>query len=62
MLVTRKLNISLLPKNVVLNPKDGATRIGDVLLVDVPGTYSLEAHSPEEEVARDYISCLLELK
>ncbi len=32
-----------------------ATRIGDVLLVDVPGTYSLEAHSPEEEVARDYI-------
>ena len=31
------------------------TRIGDVSLVDVPGTYSLAAHSPEEEVARDYI-------
>ena len=26
-----------------------------VNLVDVPGTYSLNAHSPEEEVARDYI-------
>ena len=24
-------------------------------LVDIPGTYSLIAHSPEEEVARDYI-------
>lgn len=27
----------------------------DITLVDVPGTYSLKAHSPEEEVARDYI-------
>ena len=27
----------------------------DVTLVDVPGTYSLEAHSAEEEVTRDYI-------
>lgn len=26
-----------------------------VKLVDVPGAYSLSAHSPEEEVARDYI-------
>lgn len=24
-------------------------------LVDIPGTYSLTAHSPEEEIARDYI-------
>ena len=28
---------------------------GEVTLVDVPGTYSLAAHSPEEAVARDYI-------
>lgn len=26
-----------------------------VLLVDLPGTYSLSAYSPEEEIARDYI-------
>lgn len=24
-------------------------------LIDLPGTYSLEAHSPEEEIARDYL-------
>ena len=27
----------------------------DYLLVDIPGTYSLMAHSAEEEVARDFI-------
>ncbi len=27
----------------------------DLLLIDLPGTYSLAAHSPEEEVTRDYI-------
>lgn len=27
----------------------------EVLLVDLPGTYSLNAHSEEEEIARDYI-------
>lgn len=27
----------------------------DITLVDVPGTYSLEVHSAEEEVTRDYI-------
>ena len=32
--------------------EEGNTRY---MLVDLPGTYSLCAHSPEEEVARDYI-------
>lgn len=27
----------------------------DYILVDIPGTYSLMAHSPEEEVARDFL-------
>lgn len=27
-----------------------------ILLIDLPGTYSLNAYSPEEKVARDYIS------
>lgn len=31
------------------------TSVGKITLVDVPGTYSLTAHSAEEEVARDYI-------
>lgn len=31
---------------------DGA----DIELIDLPGTYSLSAHSPEEEVAAEYIS------
>ena len=31
---------------------DGA----DIELIDLPGTYSLAAHSPEEEVAAEYIS------
>ena len=28
---------------------------GEALLTDLPGTYSLMSHSPEEEIARDYI-------
>ena len=28
---------------------------GDLRLVDIPGTYSLMAHSPEEEIARNFI-------
>ena len=28
---------------------------GDIRLVDIPGTYSLMAHSPEEEIARNFI-------
>ncbi|MBR3894145.1 MAG: ferrous iron transport protein B [Clostridia bacterium] len=31
------------------------TKQNDYLLVDIPGTYSLFAHSPEEEVARNFI-------
>ncbi len=36
---------------------EGRCRIGDKrgILIDVPGTYSLSAHSPEEEVARDVL-------
>lgn len=36
---------------------EGIFEYGDrkYLLVDLPGTYSLRAHSPEEEVARDFI-------
>ncbi len=36
---------------------DGVCRLGPqrYMLVDLPGTYSLLAHSPEEEVARDFI-------
>ncbi len=30
-------------------------RAGDYILVDIPGTYSLLAHSAEEEVARDFL-------
>ena len=35
----------------------GTCRVGEssLELVDLPGTYSLYSHSPEEEVARDYI-------
>lgn len=35
----------------------GLLTVGDkrYMLVDLPGTYSLCAHSPEEEIARDYI-------
>ncbi|MBQ8719584.1 MAG: ferrous iron transport protein B [Clostridia bacterium] len=28
---------------------------GDIRVVDIPGTYSLMAHSPEEEIARNFI-------
>jgi ferrous iron transport protein B len=31
------------------------SRAHDYILVDIPGTYSLLAHSAEEEVARDFI-------
>ena len=36
---------------------EGSFRTGDCLvhLVDLPGTYSLSADSPEEEVTRDYL-------
>ncbi len=35
----------------------GGFKIGDkkYTLVDIPGTYSLMSHSPEEQIARDYI-------
>ena len=37
--------------------KEGKFRYGDyeIELVDLPGTYSLTAYSPEEMIARDYI-------
>jgi ferrous iron transport protein B len=37
--------------------KDGEVRLGDLTLniVDLPGTYSLTAYSPEEIIARDFI-------
>ena len=37
--------------------KEGSFKIGDykVEVVDLPGTYSLTAYSPEEVIARDYI-------
>ena len=37
--------------------KDGEVRLGDltVNIVDLPGTYSLTAYSPEEIIARDFI-------
>ena len=37
--------------------KEGEIKIGDlnINIVDLPGTYSLTAYSPEEIVARDYI-------
>lgn len=31
------------------------TALNSFLLVDLPGTYSLMAHSPEEEIARDFL-------
>lgn len=36
---------------------EGSFRAGDysVHLVDLPGTYSLSADSPEEEITRDYL-------
>jgi ferrous iron transport protein B len=37
--------------------KDGEIRLGDltIRIVDLPGTYSLTAYSPEEIIARDFI-------
>jgi ferrous iron transport protein B len=37
--------------------KDGEARLGNLTLniVDLPGTYSLTAYSPEEIIARDFI-------
>ncbi len=32
-----------------------STKKNNYLLVDIPGTYSLFAHSPEEEIARDFL-------
>ncbi len=38
--------------------KTGTCRHGDIILhlVDLPGSYSLSANSPEEEIARDYVA------
>ncbi len=33
----------------------GHSRAEDITFVDLPGTYSIRANSPEEEIARDYI-------
>ena len=33
----------------------GSSQKENITFVDLPGTYSLRAHSPEEEIARDYI-------
>ncbi len=43
---------------VTVAPAAGQCRYGeqDFLLVDLPGTYSLDAHSREEEVTRDFLS------
>jgi len=44
------------PGKTVTNAKGYCkTKNGSYVLVDIPGTYSLLAHSPEEEIARDFI-------
>ena len=44
------------PGKTVTNAQGRHTRHGrDYILVDLPGTYSLMAHSAEEEVARDFL-------
>ena len=44
------------PGKTVTNAQGRHTRHGrDYILVDLPGTYSLLAHSAEEEVARDFL-------
>ena len=44
------------PGKTVTNAQGRHTRRGrDYILVDLPGTYSLMAHSAEEEVARDFL-------
>ena len=35
--------------------ESGVLRGTDIVLVDIPGTYSLLSHSEEERIARDYI-------
>lgn len=43
---------------VTVEKYEAEIRYGEysILLIDLPGTYSLNAYSPEEKVARDYIS------
>ena len=44
------------PGKTVANAQGGCTHKGQgFVLVDIPGSYSLMAHSAEEEVARDFI-------
>ena len=44
------------PGKTVANAKGGCkSENNSFILVDIPGTYSLSAHSAEEEVARDFI-------
>ena len=44
------------PGKTVTNAQGRHTHRGrDYILVDLPGTYSLMAHSAEEEVARDFL-------
>ncbi|NCC52500.1 MAG: ferrous iron transport protein B, partial [Spartobacteria bacterium] len=42
---------------VTVERKEGTCYIGDaeIHIIDLPGTYSLTAYSPEERVARDFI-------
>ncbi len=42
---------------VTIEKREGSCRRGDLIykVVDLPGTYSLTAYSPEEVVARDYL-------
>src|SRR5687767_3351087 len=40
---------------VTVERKEGSVRGTDVTLLDLPGTYSLNARSPDEEVARDVL-------
>ncbi|MDR3207081.1 MAG: ferrous iron transport protein B [Oscillospiraceae bacterium] len=42
-------------KTVALARGRCALPVGEATLVDLPGTYSLLTHSPEEEVARDFL-------
>lgn len=44
------------PGKTVTNAQGRCTACGQsLILVDIPGTYSLMAHSPEEEVARNFL-------
>ena len=42
-------------KTVTNSSGNFSTEKSDYLIVDIPGTYSLLAHSPEEEVARNFL-------